>query len=83
MSVLVVDEEIHQSCLEKGPAINAITGALFQALPEPIRSVDVYRSGETGSVVRTLGGMELQRAYEAGKLLAILAEPGIVRDDNK
>ena len=83
MAVLVVDEKVHQSRLEKGSGINAVAATLFHVLPHGLRPADLAGAGESGGIAGTFGGMFLQRPDQAGKFLAVFPEPGIVRNHHE
>ncbi len=83
MAVLVADEEVHQLRLQVGAGIDAVARGFFQVLPQLLGSVDLAGTGKAGSIVHSFGRVFLQRAYEAGKLLAVLPQLRIVRNDDE
>ena len=80
MTVLVADEKVHESRLEKGSGIDAVAGAVFEVVPQLVGSAHLPGIGKAGGIVRAFGRMLLQQSYQARKGSAVLAEPGIIRN---
>ena len=80
MTVFVIDEEVHQARLEKGPRIDAFARAVLQVIPHGLRPADLPGSGEPGRIVGPLGRVQLEGPDQPGEVLPVLAEPRVVRD---
>ena len=83
VTVLIADEKVHQPGLEEGPGVDALTGAVLEGLQHALGAADPPRAQEPRSIVRALGGMHLQRPYQAGIRVSVPPEPGVVRNHHE
>ena len=83
MAVLVVDEEIQQSRLQKGSGVDPVAGRFFQVLPQLLGAADFAGAGKARSITQTFRGVLLQRPDKAGKVLAVFLQARIVGNNDE